>query len=94
MKKEHREERFAKCKNCNEDLLSPIEDESGFCNSCRFLIPENKTSLREEIIKKLEELKVTFPDWNNEDNRGREAMRLAWNEAIKEAIKIVEELKK
>ena len=46
-----------------------------------------------EIIKKLEELKVTFPDWNNEDNRGREAMRLAWNQAVSEAIKIVEELK-
>ena len=46
-----------------------------------------------EIIKKLEKLKVTFPDWNNEDNRGREALRLAWNQAIAEAIKIVGELK-
>ena len=66
-------------------MKKEIKKEIKCCIHC-----SNKTSLREEIIKKLEELKVTFPDWNNEDNRGREAMRLAYNFAIQEAINIVE----
>ena len=48
-------------------------------------------SEKERVIGILEKLKITFPDFKNEDNRGREVMRSVWNQAILEAIKAVKE---
>ena len=44
----------------------------------------------EEIKKEIEKMKISFPDYKNEDNRGREAMRVAWNTVLSDLAKMLE----
>ena len=57
------------------------------------IISFHSASLRlfvEEIRKEIEKMKISFPDYKNEDNRGREAMRVAWNTVLSDLAKMLE----
>ena len=84
--------RFAKNpKDHMEEMRQYWEKLKSFISQSR---QEAIKSEKERVIGILEKLKITFPDFKNEDNRGREVMRSAWNQAILEAIKAIKENEK
>lgn len=51
-----------------------------------------REEMKQECKTIIKQTKIKFPDYRNEDNRDREAMRLAWNQALTEVLERIEKL--